>query len=57
MPEGKISSSEAIKYGERLITVLKLYLVWFYMKVFSPLKRPHIRAFSPVIATSILLLI
>ncbi len=57
MPEGKISSSEAIKNSERLITVLKLYLVWFYMKVISPLKRPHIRAFSPVIATSILLLI
>ncbi|MGM0651616.1 MAG: membrane protein insertion efficiency factor YidD [Bacillota bacterium] len=46
MPEKAINYKKAIRELEKLITLLLLYLIWFYMKIISPLK-PQTCRFYP----------
>ncbi len=46
MPEGTTGCKKAIKKSESLITLILLSLVWFYMRIISPLK-PQTCRFYP----------
>lgn len=46
MPEETITCKKTIRKAEKVITILLLYLIWFYMKIISPLK-PQTCRFYP----------